>query len=71
VVGFLVDHLSELQKNRQEEVLLLPYRLLREVLKSDRLTSLSEEEIWQVCGPQIHRLKLFKTSLNCLGSLHA
>ncbi|XP_077072840.1 kelch-like protein 32 isoform X3 [Siphateles boraxobius] len=48
VVGFLVDHLSELQKNREEEVLLLPYRLLREVLKSDRLTSLSEEEIWQM-----------------------
>ncbi|XP_016372241.1 kelch-like protein 32 [Sinocyclocheilus rhinocerous] len=48
VVGFLVDHLSELQRNRQEEVLLLPYRLLREVLKSDRLTSLSEEEICQV-----------------------
>ncbi|XP_018974956.1 kelch-like protein 32 [Cyprinus carpio] len=48
VVGFLVDHLSELQRNRQEEVLLLPYRLLREVLKSDRLTSLSEEEIWQL-----------------------
>ncbi|XP_056331919.1 kelch-like protein 32 isoform X2 [Danio aesculapii] len=48
VVGFVVDHLSELQRSRQEEVLLLPYRLLREVLKSDRLTSLSEEEIWQV-----------------------
>ncbi|KAA0703448.1 Kelch-like protein 32 BTB and kelch domain-containing protein 5 [Triplophysa tibetana] len=48
VVGFLVDHLSELQQSRQEDVLLLPYRLLREVLKSDRLTSLSEEEIWQL-----------------------
>uniref|UniRef100_A0AAY4AM80 BTB domain-containing protein n=1 Tax=Denticeps clupeoides TaxID=299321 RepID=A0AAY4AM80_9TELE len=48
VVGFLVDHLSELQQSRQEEVLLLPYRLLREVLKSDRLTSLNEEEIWQL-----------------------
>ncbi|KAG9342754.1 hypothetical protein JZ751_015616 [Albula glossodonta] len=48
VVDFLVEHLSELQHSRQEEVLLLPYRLLREVLKSDRLTSLNEEQIWQL-----------------------
>lgn len=48
VVGFLVEHLSELSQSRQEEALQLPYRLLREVLKSDRLTSLSEEEIWKV-----------------------
>nr|XP_029485332.1 kelch-like protein 32 isoform X2 [Oncorhynchus nerka] len=48
VVSFLVEHLCELQQSRQEEVLLLPYRLLREVLKSDRLTSLNEEEIWQL-----------------------
>ncbi|KAJ8411515.1 hypothetical protein AAFF_G00163230 [Aldrovandia affinis] len=48
VVDFLVEHLSELQHSRQEEVLLLPYRLLREVLKSDQLTSLSEEQIWQL-----------------------
>lgn len=48
VVGFLVEHLSELSQTRQEEALQLPYSLLREVLKSDRLTSLSEEEIWKV-----------------------
>ncbi|KAL0984651.1 hypothetical protein UPYG_G00144720 [Umbra pygmaea] len=48
VVGFLVEHLCELQQSRQDELLLLPYRLLREVLKSDRLTSLNEEEIWQL-----------------------
>ncbi|XP_041649849.1 kelch-like protein 32 isoform X1 [Cheilinus undulatus] len=48
VVGFLVEHLSELSRSRQEEALQLPYRLLREVLKSDRLTSLSEEEIWKL-----------------------
>ncbi|XP_041107114.1 kelch-like protein 32 isoform X2 [Polyodon spathula] len=48
VVSFLVKHLSELLSSRQEEVLVLPYRLLREVLKSDRLTSLSEEQIWQL-----------------------
>ena len=48
VVGFLVEHLSELSQTRQDEALQLPYRLLREVLKSDRLTSLSEEEIWKV-----------------------
>lgn len=48
VVGFLVEHLSELSQSRQDEALQLPYRLLREVLKSDRLTSLSEEEIWKV-----------------------
>ncbi|KAM4735617.1 kelch-like protein 32 isoform 1-T1 [Anableps anableps] len=48
VVGFLVEHLSELRQNRQDEALQLPYRLLREVLKSDRLTSLSEEEIWKL-----------------------
>ncbi|KAJ8354043.1 hypothetical protein SKAU_G00216100 [Synaphobranchus kaupii] len=48
VVEFLVEHLSELQHSRQEEVLLLPYHLLREVLKSDRLTSLNEEQIWQL-----------------------
>lgn len=51
VVGFLVEHLSELSQNRQDEAQLLPYRLLREVLKSDRLTSLSEEEIWKVLRP--------------------
>lgn len=50
VVGFLVEHLSELSQSRQDEALQLPYRLLREVLKSDRLTSLSEEEIWKVLG---------------------
>ncbi|XP_006626338.2 kelch-like protein 32 isoform X1 [Lepisosteus oculatus] len=48
VVGFLVRHLSELLRSHEEEVLLLPYKLLREVLKSDRLTSLSEEQIWQL-----------------------
>uniref|UniRef100_A0A8C7LTQ7 Kelch-like family member 32 n=1 Tax=Oncorhynchus mykiss TaxID=8022 RepID=A0A8C7LTQ7_ONCMY len=48
VVSFLVEHLSELQQSRLEEVLLLPYRLLRDVLMSDRLTSLNEEEIWQL-----------------------
>ncbi|KAM6995378.1 kelch-like protein 32 isoform 1-T1 [Tautogolabrus adspersus] len=48
VVGFLVEHLSELSRSRQDEALQLPYRLLREVLKSDRLTSLSEEEIWKL-----------------------
>lgn len=48
VVGFLVEHLSELSQSRQDEALQLPYRLLREVLRSDRLTSLSEEEIWEV-----------------------
>ncbi|MBN3276591.1 KLH32 protein, partial [Polyodon spathula] len=48
VVSFLVKHLSELLSSRQEEVLMLPYRLLREVLKSDQLTSPSEEQIWQV-----------------------
>ncbi|XP_019896274.1 kelch-like protein 32 isoform X3 [Esox lucius] len=53
VVSFLVEHLCELQQSRQDELLLLPYRLLREVLKSDRLTSLNEEEIWQVGGQRI------------------
>ncbi|XP_056458981.1 kelch-like protein 32 isoform X2 [Gadus chalcogrammus] len=48
VVGFLVDHLSELSRTRPDEALQLPYRLLREVLRSDRLTSLSEEEIWKL-----------------------
>uniref|UniRef100_A0A8C7DCT8 Kelch-like family member 32 n=1 Tax=Oncorhynchus kisutch TaxID=8019 RepID=A0A8C7DCT8_ONCKI len=48
VVSFLVEHLCELQQSRLEEVLLLPYRLLRDVLMSDRLTSLNEEEIWQL-----------------------
>ncbi|XP_047216993.1 kelch-like protein 32 isoform X2 [Girardinichthys multiradiatus] len=48
VVGFLVEHLSELSQSEQDEALQLPYRLLREVLKSDRLTSLSEEEIWKL-----------------------
>jgi len=48
VVDFLVKHLSELLKSDPEEVLALPYCLLREVFKSDRLTSLSEEQIWQV-----------------------
>lgn len=52
VVAFLVEHLSELSQNRQDEAQQLPYRLLREVLKSDRLTSLSEEEIWKV--PKSH-----------------
>ncbi|KAJ7406016.1 hypothetical protein WISP_136240 [Willisornis vidua] len=47
VIGFLVKHLSELLKSHPEEVLALPYCLLREVFKSDRLTSLSEEQIWQ------------------------
>ncbi|KAF6728138.1 Kelch-like protein 32 [Oryzias melastigma] len=49
VVGYLVEHLSELSQSRQDEALQLPFRLLREVLKSDRLTSLSEEEIWKCC----------------------
>ncbi|KAL2084837.1 hypothetical protein ACEWY4_020355 [Coilia grayii] len=48
VVDFLVEHMAELLHSHQEEVLLLPFRLLREVLKSDRLTTLSEEEIWQL-----------------------
>ncbi|XP_075270450.1 kelch-like protein 32 isoform X3 [Opisthocomus hoazin] len=48
VVDFLVKHLSELLKSDPEEVLALPYCLLREVFKSDRLTSLSEEQIWQL-----------------------
>ncbi|XP_050805231.1 kelch-like protein 32 isoform X1 [Gopherus flavomarginatus] len=48
VVDFLVKHLSELLRSHPEEVLTLPYCLLREVLKSDRLTSLSEEQIWQL-----------------------
>ncbi|XP_048882458.1 kelch-like protein 32 isoform X1 [Brienomyrus brachyistius] len=46
VVSFLVEHLSELQHSNQEEVLKLPYSLLKEVLKSDQLTSLNEEQIW-------------------------
>ncbi|KAL4657460.1 kelch-like protein 32 isoform X1 [Arapaima gigas] len=46
VVSFLVEHLSELERSNQEEVLQLPYRLLREVLKSDQLTSVNEEQIW-------------------------
>ncbi|XP_054555019.1 kelch-like protein 32 isoform X10 [Talpa occidentalis] len=50
VIDFLVKHLSELLKSRPEDVLTLPYCLLQEVLKSDRLTSLSEEQIWQKCG---------------------
>ncbi|XP_067094724.1 kelch-like protein 32 [Osmerus mordax] len=45
VVDFLVEHLREQQ---EEEVQLLPLRLLREVLQSDRLTSLTEEEIWKL-----------------------
>ncbi|XP_069091632.1 kelch-like protein 32 isoform X1 [Pleurodeles waltl] len=48
VVNFLVKHLSELLNGHPEEFLVLPYRLLREVLKSDQLTSLSEEQIWQL-----------------------
>lgn len=48
VIDFLVKHLSELLKSRPEDILTLPYCLLQEVLKSDRLTSLSEEQIWQV-----------------------
>ncbi|XP_063089344.1 kelch-like protein 32 isoform X5 [Cavia porcellus] len=48
VVDFLVKHLSELLKSRPEDVLTLPYCLLQEVLKSDRLTSLSEAQIWQL-----------------------
>lgn len=48
VIDFLVKHLSELLKSRPEDVLTLPYCLLQEVLKSDRLTSLSEAQIWQV-----------------------
>ncbi|XP_069829691.1 kelch-like protein 32 isoform X2 [Dendropsophus ebraccatus] len=48
VVDFLVKHLSELLKSHPEEVFALPFRLLREVLKSDQLTSLSEEQIWQL-----------------------
>ncbi|XP_077454522.1 kelch-like protein 32 isoform X3 [Stigmatopora argus] len=47
VVDFLVGHLSDLSQTRQEEALQLPFRLLNEVLKSDRLTSLSEEDIWK------------------------
>ncbi|XP_026868334.2 kelch-like protein 32 isoform X1 [Electrophorus electricus] len=48
VVAYVVEHLSEIQHGCEEEVFLLPARLLREVLKSDRLTSLNEEEIWQL-----------------------
>ncbi|XP_003353314.2 kelch-like protein 32 [Phacochoerus africanus] len=48
VIDFLVKHLSELLKSRPEDILTLPYCLLQEVLKSDRLTSLSEEQIWQL-----------------------
>lgn len=48
MIDFLVKHLSELLKSRPEDVLTLPYCLLQEVLKSDRLTSLSEAQIWQV-----------------------
>ncbi|XP_063054373.1 kelch-like protein 32 [Engraulis encrasicolus] len=48
VVAYLVENVAELLTSHQEEVLLLPYRLLSEVLKSDRLTTLSEEEIWQL-----------------------
>ncbi|XP_032194895.1 kelch-like protein 32 isoform X6 [Mustela erminea] len=48
VIDFLVKHLSELLKSRPEDVLTLPYCLLQEVLKSDRLTSLSEAQIWQL-----------------------
>ncbi|MBZ3891599.1 Kelch-like protein 32 [Sciurus carolinensis] len=48
VIDFLVKHLSELLKSRPEDVLTLPYCLLQEVLKSDRLTSLSEEQIWKL-----------------------
>ncbi|XP_061677193.1 kelch-like protein 32 isoform X2 [Syngnathoides biaculeatus] len=47
VVDFLVGHLSELSQTRKEEALQLPFRLFMEVLKSDHLTSLSEEEIWK------------------------
>uniref|UniRef100_G3U3N5 Kelch like family member 32 n=1 Tax=Loxodonta africana TaxID=9785 RepID=G3U3N5_LOXAF len=54
VIDFLVKHLSELLKSRPEDVLTLPYCLLQEVLKSDRLTSLSEEQIWQT----VHSTKL-------------
>lgn len=46
VVSFVVEHLSEL--SRDDEALQLPFRLLREVLKSDRLTSLSEDHIWEL-----------------------
>lgn len=60
VVGFLVEHLSELSRSREDEALQLPFRLLREVLKSDRLTSLSEEEIWKVCK---HTLTVLPASL--------
>ncbi|XP_039211997.1 kelch-like protein 32 isoform X1 [Crotalus tigris] len=48
VVDFLVKHLSELLNNHPDEVLALPYCLIQEVLKSDQLTSLSEEQIWQL-----------------------
>lgn len=78
VVGFLVEHLSELSQSRQDEALQLPYRLLREVLKSDRLTSLSEEEIWKVvqvcaCACMCVCLRLngpgFSSSRNMGGSI--
>lgn len=59
VVGFLVEHLSELSQSRQDEAQQLPYRLLREVLKSDRLTSLSEEEIWKVYVTACFRTSCF------------
>uniref|UniRef100_A0A8B9LTN6 Kelch like family member 32 n=1 Tax=Astyanax mexicanus TaxID=7994 RepID=A0A8B9LTN6_ASTMX len=45
VIGYLVQHLAELE---EAELLLLPLCLLREVLKSDQLTSVTEEEIWQL-----------------------
>lgn len=60
VVGFLVEHLSELRHSRQDEALQLPYRLLREVLKSDRLTSLSEEEIWKVASLCFTQLSMYQ-----------
>nr|XP_020759146.1 kelch-like protein 32 isoform X3 [Odocoileus virginianus texanus] len=55
VIDFLVKHLSELLKSRPEDILTLPYCLLQEVLKSDRLTSLSEEQIWQLAVRWLER----------------
>ncbi|XP_041623347.1 kelch-like protein 32 isoform X7 [Vulpes lagopus] len=64
VIDFLVKHLSELLKSRPEDVLTLPYCLLQEVLKSDRLTSLSEEQIWQQrAAGTLNEMKL----LHCSG----
>ncbi|KAL6066440.1 hypothetical protein STEG23_027432, partial [Scotinomys teguina] len=71
VIDFLVKHLSELLKSRPEDVLTLPYCLLQEVLKSDRLTSLSEEQIWQtdIFVAAMRRKKMTGEYYLCIGGL--